>query len=122
MLNPPSKNKNTLDEDELLKELDDIDKQNNNYLKSSSSSNYKSHTKNFEPQYLSTAVASDQNDVQIDNSRRKLTFSADTSSQMNQSRLRTISDLKRDFQLGDIVEFVNRGIEVYLFFLNKQKK
>jgi hypothetical protein len=35
---------------------------------------------------------------------------------MNQSRLRTISDLKRDFQLGDIVEFVNRGIEVYLFF------
>lgn len=116
MLNPPSKNKNTLDEDELLKELDDIDKQNNNYLKSSSSSNYKSLTNNFEPQYLSTAVASDQNDVQIDTSRRKLTFSADTCSQMNQSRLRTISDLKRDFQLGDIVEFVNRGIEVYLFF------
>jgi len=31
-------------------------------------------------------------------------------------RLRTISDIKRDFQLGDIIEFVHRGIEVILVY------
>lgn len=98
MLNPPSKNKNL--EEEFLKDLDEIDKQNNNYINQASKKDYVYGTD------LSTAVPNNQNDVQIDQSKRKLVFPDSA------SRLRSISDIKRNFQLGDIIDFVHRGIEV----------
>lgn len=104
MLNPPSKTTTlNIDNDQLLNDLDDIDKRNNNYLKKSS---------DYLEQPLSTAVVSKQNDIQIDQSRRKLTFSTENDS--NSQRLRSLSDIKRDFQLGDIIEFVHRGIETII--------
>ncbi len=113
MLNPPSKSITETDENELLKELDEIDKKNNNYLKPPlSTSSYKLQSNSSEGQQLSTAVFNKQNDVQIDLSRRKFTSDVST---LN-GRLRTISDIKRDFQLGDIIEFVHRGIEVILVY------
>lgn len=33
---------------------------------------------------------------------------------MEQSRARSLSDIKRDFQLGDIADFVHKGLEVCL--------
>ena len=110
MLNPPSKKITEVDENELLKEFDEIDKKNNNYLKPASS--YKLQSNSPEIQQLSTAVFNNQNDVQIESSRRKLTYSSDVTNLNGRSR--TISDIKRDFQLGDIIEFVHRGIEVII--------
>ena len=104
MLNPPSKSSN-LDEEELLKELDEIDKQNNNYI------NQKKTTTFIDNSDLSTPVLNTQNDVQVDQSKRKLVYDSTTS---QQTRMRSISDIKRIFQLGDIVDFVHRGIEVNL--------
>lgn len=110
MLNPPSKKITEVDENELLKEFDEIDKKNNNYLKPASS--YKLQSNSPEIQQLSTAVFNNQNDVQIESSRRKLTYSSDVTNLNGRSR--TISDIKRDFQLGDIIEFVHRGIETII--------
>lgn len=104
MLNPPSKI-NNLDEEGILKELDEVDKQNNNYINQSSTK--KKYIDNAD---LSKAVVNNQSDIQIDQSKRKLMFASDVAS--SQSRLRSISDIKRNFQLGDVIDFVNRGIEV----------
>jgi glycerol-3-phosphate O-acyltransferase 3/4 len=83
MLSPPSSQTLNRNDDKLLKELDEIDRENNNYLE------YKQN------------VDVKENNVQ----NRVHTLSE------NSVRPRTISDIKRDFQLGDIMEFVHEGLE-----------
>ena len=95
LLNPPSRTgpKNLVyDEgDELMKELVDIDEKNNNYMRNSINLNTEQQVSN--------------NDLAKEKRSNTL---------MSQDRPRTISDIKRDFQLGDIIDFVHKGMEVMI--------
>ena len=97
MLNPPSRTgpKSLMyDEgDELMKELVDIDEKNNNYMRNSINLNSEQLTINDlgKEKRSNTLMSQDLN---------------------SPGRPRTISDIKRDFQLGDIIDFVHKGMEV----------
>lgn len=89
MLNPPSpsREKSTHKfDDDLIKELDEVEKEN----------------------YNNTLSQSIENEKEVKSQSFSLTETS--------PRPRTISDIKRDFQLGDIVEFVHKGLEVRFLF------
>jgi len=91
MLTPPpsSKSKNRFDDD-FLHELDEIDRENNNYMQSDKLQD-----------------ADQQLTNRKDPSKRVYTLSTESSP----SKPRTLSDLKRNFQMGDIMDFVHHGLE-----------
>ena len=86
MLDPPSKNSISGIDSQLKKDLDEIDKQNNNYLKSH---NEKDET--------DSAKVDDQQQV-----RQRVVKKNEDKSE------------KREFELGDIVEFVQRGMQTII--------
>lgn len=81
-------------------DLDDIDKQNNNYLARRSDKSPRVKTKS----------TSDQ--CEIEGSR--IVPAAVAAAKNGGSRLRSMSDIRKDFQLGDIIDFVHKGVEVSL--------
>ncbi len=93
MLTPPrspiSRHQNRFD-DELVDELDEIDRENNNYM-----------------QHNQADAGNVRN--RKDNSSSSGLYSLSESSP---SRPRTISDIKKDFQLGDVIDFVHQGLQV----------
>jgi len=86
MLNPSLNTKSTsrsFENDELLKELNEVDLKNNNYKRD------KSQSTNGDEIYS-------------------------LSEENGPNRPRTLSDLKRDFQLGDIIDFVHQGMNTII--------
>ena len=105
MLNPPSSNhrNHSITDDKLDLQLDEIDKQNNNYIPSSSSSS-------------SSSSSNTSNNI---NTNLDLSSSSNNQHTLNKSnddtleiRSRSLSDMKRDFQVYDVVDFVNKGLQV----------
>lgn len=83
MLNPsPKSSSRCFENDELLKELNEVDLENNNYKFD------KSHSTKANEIYSLT--------------------------EGSPNRPRTLSDLKRDFQLGDIIDFVHQGMNTII--------
>lgn len=97
MLTPPSSKttgSSRYDGDDLIKELDEVDRENNNYMK----------------QLTDVDQPLESNTFKDESSKRLYTLSDSNSP----ARPRTISDIKRDFQLGDIMDFVHQGMETII--------
>lgn len=93
MLSPPLRQRksenNLINEDDLM-DLEEIDKQNNNYMQS---------------------VKLEKSEVSKEETTKRIRL---PSSETSLNRPRTISDIKRDFQLGDVIDFVYKGMETII--------
>jgi len=102
MLTPPrsptSRNHSRYDDD-IIRELDEIDRENNNYMQHDLVTNEKQP-----PEDLSG----------VKNRKETSSSGVYSLSESSPSRPRTISDIKRDFQLGDIIDFVHQGLETII--------
>ena len=96
MLTPPrspsSRSQSRFDDD-LIRELDEIDRENNNYMQNANEK---------QTEVVGGAIKRNENG----------SSGVYSLAEGSPSRPRTISDIKRDFQLGDVIDFVHQGLEV----------
>jgi hypothetical protein len=120
LLNP----KHDLDDlNDDLKKLDEADVQNNNYLSSSthqslSNSTYATGAMQNIPEKINEQEdenSVESNLVSVNDRKRTLSdsISVNTSPPTSSKavRYRSLSDLKRDFELSDVIQFVHNGLE-----------
>ena len=129
------------DIDEEESDLDETDKQNNNYLSrtelnasdsttgstaaTNSPSTPRVKTKSTSDEYenddAKRVIRSGKSGDQTPSSKSPATRQRLDSSRNGATKLRSMSDIRKDFQLGDIIDFVHKGIEVSLQDLSHVK-
>ena len=112
------KNKNTgINEEDSDEDLEDIDKRNNNYLAQNSKGDdsFRESTEPSTPTKRRVKTKSTSDECEIEGSGDKRVLSAEVTpsrAHLDSYRIRSISDIRKDFQLGDIIDFVHKGMEV----------
>jgi glycerol-3-phosphate O-acyltransferase 3/4 len=133
MLKPPSLKKNeshenfsqnSLSKSAISEDLNEYDKQNNNYLfKQDELVNDRNETDEADDEYkqLNGHVLMDQDssDEEDDEQRASIDRSFKSDQQLRVAKStpvkeRRLSDMKRDFELSDVVDFVHKGLETII--------
>jgi glycerol-3-phosphate O-acyltransferase 3/4 len=114
VLHPPEKTKTSSDEDESTGE---IEEENNNYLKSKNHNNKSienstTTTPPLEEDKLAVPSRDQTNKTPVKTNRIRL--SSTSSSSSKKRHFDNNSDVKNEFQLSDVIPYINQGIEAII--------